>query len=286
MSPQLLMVSGIGPKEELSKHNIEPVAINENVGKNLQDHIMFGPSFQVVKGLHTMTDLAASHHYLLMSAVHYFKHRIGPITNHVADLLSFEKVKSTEVQAPVLDKYPADWPIIQGISGPGLTGNWDNLFVKNRVYGFFGKRFASVLFSLEAPQSRGTVSLKTSDMKDKPVIDPKWLTDEVDQKVALYAFKRARQYFGTKAMKPILKGDEYLPGKKVNSDEAIMTWIKKNMMTVWAASCTCSMRTKEKGGVLDSKLKVYDVSNLRVVDASSFPMLLPGHPQSVVYMLA
>lgn len=163
---------------------------------------------------------------------------------------------------------------------------------ENAAAGADGSRFASILGALVAPLSRGSVTLASADTATLPVIDPAWLTDETDQKVAIYAFKRVRQYFAAKAMKPILftqnaTADEYLPGfATVNTDAEILNWVRNNLMTVWHASCTCSMRTKNQGGVLDSRLRVYGVDALRVVDASSFPILPPGHPQSTIYMLA
>lgn len=161
-----------------------------------------------------------------------------------------------------------------------------NLLTSNLQAGIGGKRFASILMALVAPQSRGTITLNSADTSDAPLIDPAWMTHPTDQKVALYGFKRARQYFATRAMKPILAGQEFLPGPSIQSDDQILNWIRNNLMTVWHAACTCSMRKRELGGVLDNRLRVYDVAGLRVVDASAFPMLPPGHPQSVVYMLA
>lgn len=142
---------------------------------------------------------------------------------------------------------------------------------------------------LVAPRSRGTVTITSSNTADLPVIDPRWLTDPVDQAAAVFGFKRAREFFAANAMQPILFGDkrEYYPGTEtVSTDAQILDWYRKNLQTIWHPSCTAKMARQEAGGVLDSHLRVYGVDGLRVVDASAFPTLPPGHPQSTIYMLA
>lgn len=111
----------------------------------------------------------------------------------------------------------------------------------------------------------------------------------MDQAAAIYGFKRAREFFSANAMQPILFGDkkEYFPGTDtVNTDAQILDWYRQNLQTIWHPSVTCRMARKELGGVLDSHLRVYGVDGLRVVDASAFPTLPPGHPMSTIYMLA
>ena len=178
--------------------------------------------------------------------------------------------------------------------------------MENAVAGADGSQFATILSALVAPRSKGSVTIASPDTAVLPVIDPGWLTDPVDQAVAIEGFKRVRAAFQARAMQPILVGPEYTPGNATQTDAQILAFVRANLMTVWHASCTCAMRRREYGGVLDSSLRVYDVSGLRVVDASSFPQLPPGRtcglpafrsmfvlvlmpyldPQSTVYMLA
>ena len=88
-------------------------------------------------------------------------------------------------------------------------------------------------------------------------------------------------------MSEITIGDEYMPGLEVQSDEAIWQWIQKDAITIWHAASTCKMGcSTDPLAVVDSKARVYGTRGLRVVDASAFPFLTPGHPQSGVYMLA
>ena len=143
--------------------------------------------------------------------------------------------------------------------------------------------YATVLTALVAPLSRGSVSISSADAAVAPVINPGWLSSATDQQVAVAAYKRARAVFQANVTKPVLIGPEYYPGASVSTDAQILTTIKNDAMTVWHASCTCAMGTaKNPNAVIDSTARVIGVSKLRVVDASSFPLLPPGHPQSTV----
>lgn len=146
-----------------------------------------------------------------------------------------------------------------------------------------GYQYASMLGVLIAPLSRGNVTLKSSDTSDLPIINPNWLGDSGDQEVAISMFKRIREAFQSDAMAPVVIGTEYNPGQEVQSDEEILEFIKDNIMTLWHAACTCKMGTiNDEMAVVDSQARVFGVEGLRVVDASAFPFLPPGHPQSTV----
>jgi choline dehydrogenase-like flavoprotein len=81
--------------------------------------------------------------------------------------------------------------------------------------------------------------------------------------------------------------NEVYPGAKYETDEQILAVLRDTLMTVWHAACTCKMgKPEDKMAVLDSKARVYGVKGLRVVDASAFPVLIPGHPLGTVYALA
>jgi len=122
-------------------------------------------------------------------------------------------------------------------------------------------------------------------MADPPVVDPGWLTHPTDQAVAVAGFKRARAIFQTDALKPVLIGPEYFPGAGlgVQTDEQILTHVRKSFGTVFHASCTCRMgKTTDAMAVVDSQARVIGTTGLRVVDASAFPLLPPGHPVATI----
>lgn len=169
---------------------------------------------------------------------------------------------------------------MQYISAAGYMGNFSDLVLDQPWDGF---QYASMIGVLVSPTSRGNVTIQSTDTSDLPLINPNWLSTEADQEVAIAMLKRMRQAFQSKAMAPVVIDEEYYPGNQVSSDEQILEFIRSHVMTIFHPACTCKMGTKnDEMAVLDSQARVYGVSGLRVVDASSFPILPPGHPQSTV----
>ncbi|PYH90005.1 GMC oxidoreductase [Aspergillus ellipticus CBS 707.79] len=287
-SPQLLMVSGIGPQDILEEHGIPVIANRPGVGQNMWDHPFFAPSYRTT--VQTFTAIANDILGIIGQFLGMATMKTGPLTNPIADYLAWEKIPSTlrtafssETQKQ-LSAFPSDWPEAEYISGAGYIGNLSNLLTNQPKDGY---QYASILAVLITPTARGNVTLKSADTKDLPIINPNWLDTESDQQVAIAMFKRVREAFQSDAMAPGIIGKEYNPGLQVQSDEDILTYIKDNIMTLWHAACTCKMGTaSDEMAVVDSQTRVYGVEGLRVVDASAFPFLPPGHPQSTVYMLA
>lgn len=150
-----------------------------------------------------------------------------------------------------------------------------------------GYNYVTTAAALIAPLSRGTVDIISDDTTDLPLINPNWLTHPTDVEVAVAGFKRARQLMATKAVSKVIIGEEYFPGQAVKSDADIIAWLRKASNTVFHAACTCAMgKITDPNAVIDSKARVIGVSKLRVVDASSFPFLVPGHPMSTICMLS
>ncbi|KAF2190152.1 GMC oxidoreductase [Zopfia rhizophila CBS 207.26] len=286
-SPQLLMVSGIGPASTLQSFGIPVIADRPGVGQAMQDHVFFGPSYRVK--VETFTRLANDPVYVASQfALDYTIQHQGPLTNPVCDFLGWEKAPRNLVSqeaGEVLDQYPASWPEIEYLSGPGYTGDFQNLLLQQPKDGY---QYATILAALVAPMSRGQVTISSADTLDLPVVNPNWLTDPTDVSVAIAAYKRVRQAFATEAMRAGLADQvEYFPGPEIQTDEQILEVIRETVQTVWHASCTCRMgRPDDPDAVVDSKARVIGVEGLRVVDASSFALLPPGHPQSTVYVLA
>ncbi|KAL3448414.1 hypothetical protein BJX65DRAFT_317565 [Aspergillus insuetus] len=287
-SPQLLMVSGVGPKDQLEEHNIPIVAERPGVGQNLWDHPFFAPSYRV--NVETFTRLANDLGYLASRGIEFLLKHSGPLTNPVADFIAWEKIPvnfrsnfSSETQDSLAD-FPRDWPEVEYMSGAGYVGNFSNLLTTQPKDGY---QYASMLGVLITPTSRGNITLHSADTSDAPLINPNWLSTRSDQELAIALFKRIRAAFTNEVMEPVVIGDEYNPGIHVQSDEQILNWIRENVMTLWHPACTCKMGVKSDDmAVVDNKARVFGVGRLRVVDASAFPFLPPGHPQSTVYMLA
>ncbi|EPS31577.1 hypothetical protein PDE_06532 [Penicillium oxalicum 114-2] len=286
-SPQLLMLSGIGPKDVLRQHGIEVIAELPGVGQNMWDHVFFGPSYPV--SVKTFAWLAQHPFGLASQLAKYLLFHDGMLTNPSTDYLAFEKLPKAsrrglgpEVES-TLSWFPDDWPEIEYLAASAFVGNFSNPFFQQPSRG----QYASIVTSVVAPTSRGNVTLGSGDVKDLPIINPNWLDTESDQKLAIAAYRRIREVFQTPAVKAILTGPEYFPGSQYQTDAEILNIIKNTMMTIYHASCTCKMGTRvDSMAVVDHRARVFGVEGLRVVDASAFPILPPGHPQSVVYMLA
>ncbi|KAL4759703.1 GMC family oxidoreductase [Aspergillus foveolatus] len=286
-SPQLLMVSGIGPAEQLAEHGIEVIS-DLQVGQNMWDHPFFALSYRV--NVETLTRVANDLLYLGTTFLDYTTKHTGPLTNPVADFIAFEKIPSSHRESfsveteKHLAEFPEDWPEVEYMSGAGYVGSFSGLMSTQPKDGY---QYGSILGILITPTSRGNITLASADTSDPPVINPNWLTTEADQEAAIAIFKRIREIFASDGMAPVILGDEYYPGNGTQADAEILRFIQKNVMTLWHPSCTNKMGTKDDpAAVLDSKARVFGVGRLRVVDASSFPFLPPGHPQSTVYMLA
>jgi len=286
-SPQLLMVSGIGPRQTLQSLNIPVLHALPGVGQNLQDHPIFGTTFRVSiptasAGLNNATLNAAAISAYLTAAT-------GPLTNPSVPVLGWENIPSPNRTAwlanttlTALSAFPPDWPELEFIPIATVLGSAGNFAHLDPVD---GNNYASLSTALITTLSRGNVSISTASATDPPLINPAWLTHPADADLAVAAFKRQREVW--KKLAAITIGEEYLPGPKVQSDAEILAFIRSAVAPVWHASSTCKMgRKNDSMAVVDTAMRVYGTERLRVVDASSFPFLPPGHPQSTVYALA
>ncbi|KAL5332315.1 hypothetical protein BJX70DRAFT_384497 [Aspergillus crustosus] len=287
-SPQLLMVSGLGPIEHLQEFNITVLSDLPGVGQGMLDHPFFAPSYRV--GLETLTRVATHPLHLASEYLRWATKSEGIFASPVADFLGWEKIPEefrgafSEGTRQNLSRFTEDWPEVEYISGAGYIGNASNLLLDQPND---GHEYASMLGVLITSTSHGTVTLASADISDLPIINPNWLDTESDGQLAIALFKRIRQAFGSNQMDPIVIGEEYNPGPEVQTDDEILDWIRNNLMTLWHPSRTCKMGTvNDLMAVVDSKARVFGVNRLRVVDASAFPFLPPGHPQSTCYMLA
>lgn len=288
-SPQLLMLSGIGPKATLDEFDIPVISALEGVGQNMWDHVMFGPSYHVNfptldKTLHDPVALADA-------LVDYSLNAKGPLSSNVVEFLGWEKLPEkyretwSKETREALSWFADDWPEVEHISGNGYIGNFAFPVLQQPLD---GKQYATDLGALVAPLSRGNVTLTSKSALVPPAINPNWLTHPGDQEVAVSWYRRMREVWDTPALKSIRVGDEEaFPGREHESDEEILQVIRDSLMTVWHPACTNKMGKKDDPeAVVDSRARVYGVDGLRVVDASAFPLLPPGHPQSTVYALA
>ncbi|CEL02123.1 hypothetical protein ASPCAL03295 [Aspergillus calidoustus] len=288
-SPQLLMVSGIGPAETLRLFEIPLVVDLPGVGQNMWDHLLFGPSYRV--SIPTNSRIPRDLVFTAEQGIQYLAKRRGLFTNPGADYLAWEKIPDSlraqfsQGTRANLSWFPPSWPEAEYISFSIYLGSLQDPFLGQPQDGYM---YASMIGSLVAPTSRGYVTLRSNDTDDLPAIQPNWLDTESDAQVSVAMYRRLREAWAhPQGLVPIVIGEEYFPGPEVQTDEQILETIRATVMTIFHAACTCKMGTADDPmAVVDSKARVLGVRGLRVVDASSFAMLPPGHPQATCYMLA
>ncbi|PHH76399.1 hypothetical protein CDD80_1553 [Ophiocordyceps camponoti-rufipedis] len=287
-SPQLLMVSGVGPIDTLRQLDIPIVKGLAGVGQNMWDHVMFGTG-RVVR-FPTRDELLADPLEFLEAEAEYRDRGTGVLSSGVIDLVGWEKLPAryrdgfSNETRDALASFPSDWPEIEYMPGDGYIGNFSNVLATQPAD---GRQYATILGALVAPLSRGNVSIRSASALDPPVIQPNWLSHPADQAMAVALFRRMREVWDSPGLSHMTEGPEYFPGPEIESDSDVLDMIRKSLMTVWHPSCTCKMgRPDDEMAVVDSRGRVHGVEGLRVVDASAMPLLPPGHPQSTVYALA
>lgn len=143
----------------------------------------------------------------------------------------------------------------------------------------------NVVLGLQHPYSRGTVRAASSDAFDAPLATPGYLSNPLDIQLLTEAVRYSRTLRATAAIQA-LDPVEVLPGASVTSDADIETFIRGNAGTLYHPAGSCKMGPKADGGVVDATLKVYGTSNLRIVDASVFPLLPATHIMTAVFGVA
>ncbi|OTB02446.1 putative GMC oxidoreductase [Hypoxylon sp. CI-4A] len=283
-SPQLLMVSGIGPKETLQQYGIEVIQDSPGVGQNMKDHVLFGSAYRV--NIETASSFGNPER--MAEYQKQYAEGNGPLTNPGVDILGWERLPRNNLTNSTISAlssaFASDWPEVEYLPIGGYFGDASN-FQTNQPKDSY--QYAEVVAGLVATLSTGNVTINSSDTADLPIINPNWLSHPADKEMAIAAFKRTRQIWEAPGMQPLLVGDEYLPGKNVTTDAQIWDHIQKTFATIFHAACTCKMGPEsDKMAVLDANAKVRGVTGLRVVDASSLPILPPGHPMATIYALA
>lgn len=278
------MVSGIGPAATLNAYQIPVCANRPGVGQNMWDNTFSGSTYPV----NVLTHNSLANPAVIDAAVsQYNSQRTGILTNSGGDFLAFEKLPngslSMATRKALDDTYGPDWPDVEYLELDAYFG--DQLLPP--PVNTIGKNFAAFLPGLTAPFSRGNVTIVSNDTSVLPVVSPNWLTDPRDREILIAAFRRARQVWATKSMQGVLTGPEAYPGANVTSDSDLLAAIQRSAQTIWHASATNKMgMPSDSMAVVDSRARVIGVQGLRVVDASAFPFLPPGQPQSMVYALA
>ena len=262
-SPQILQLSGIGHGEVLKSHGITVEQHLPEVGRNLQDHFTCSSKYRCALPV-TVNDEAGSFVGQVRSALRWLKDRDGPMSLSAGQVGVFAKtspdVATPDVQFHFL-RFTAAKRGRKLDPFPGFTVTMCQL----------------------RPESRGYVRIASADHRDPPSIQPNYLAEAKDREVMIAGMKLVRQVAGQPALKDYI-AEELVPGLDVQSDEAMLDYIRNNGSSIFHPSSTCRMGA-DNGAVVDPRLTVNGIDGLRVADASIMPTLVSGNTNAGCIMI-
>jgi choline dehydrogenase len=267
-SPQIMMLSGIGPADELAKFGIPVVLDKPGIGANLHDHLQLRTIYKVT-GIRTLNEMYHSLFGRAGMALNYALFRRGPLTMAPSQLGAFTK------SDPSLDRPDLQYHI-QPLS---LDKFGDPL----HPFPAFTVSVANL-----RPTSRGSMKLRSSDPTAAPIIHPNYLATPDDQRIAAQSIRITRKIIAQPALRkysPV----EYLPGPQVrDDDEAALVKAAGDIgTTIFHPVGTTKMgRTDDAMAVVDARLRVIGIDGLRVADAGVMPSITSGNTNSPTMMIA
>ncbi|WP_433175378.1 GMC family oxidoreductase [Actinoallomurus sp. CA-150999] len=255
-SPQVLMLSGVGPADHLRSLGIDVVVDLPAVGTGLQDHPMVPVLWHTPrkKGIWESVNTRNLLMWQMLGR--------GPYASNVAEAGGFVRTRA-DLPAPDLQYHVLPTPFLdQGLIDPN-------------------KRIISVFATAVAVASRGSVTLRSADPRWKPLIDPNYLGDDADLNVLREGVWQAREIAASGPLAR-MTGGEYAP---VEEAEDLTDWIRGQVVTLYHPTSTCAMGGTE-GSVCDPELRVRGVDGLRVVDASVMPAVPRGNTNAPTIAIA
>jgi choline dehydrogenase len=265
-TPQIMMLSGLGPAAHLHDHGIEVVRDMPGVGANLQDHLQIRTSFRI-SGARTLNDLQAGLWGKARIAARYALSRSGPMAMAPSQLGLFTR-SHPRYATPNIEFHVQ--PLSLDAFGqplhpyPAVTISVCNL----------------------RPNSIGSVQLASGDFRDAPVIAPNYLTDSEDRDVAVDSIRLARRLMATRRL-AAFKPSEAAPGTDVQSDEDLAEAAGRVATTIFHPVGTAKMGLEgDKTAVVDPRLAVRGIGGLTIADASVMPRIVSGNTHAPVVMIA
>jgi choline dehydrogenase len=265
-SPQLLLLSGVGPAAQLQAHGIAVHHALAGVGEGLQDH--YAPRFVArVKNSDTINEHVRGLR-LGAEVARWALTRKGVLALSPTLVYCFWHSGATAERADLqLTFTPASYK--EGVQGqledqPGMTvASWQ-----------------------QRPESRGWVRLRSADPFEAPVIQPNYLAEETDRRVLLAGMKLARRLLASKPLEPYYEREDF-PGPDVQDDDGLLEAAKQRGTTTFHPSSTCRMGpASDPMAVVDDQLRVHGLEGLRIIDASIMPRMISANLNAATMMIA
>ncbi len=262
-SPQLLMLSGIGPADHLGEHGIPVVADLPGVGQNLQDHLELYVQYECTKPITLYSSTRPWNQVWI--GLEWFLFQTGMGASAHLEAGGFIRSQSG-----------VEHPDLQYHFLPSVV--WDHGRIMPDRHAF------QAHVGPMRPTSVGTVTLNSADPRQHPKIQPNYLATEGDRREMRDAVKLTREIFAQNAFTPY-RGPEMAPGADVKTDAEIDAFVRRKADSAYHPSCTCKMGVDEMA-VVDGETRVRGLDGLRVVDASIMPDVVSGNLNAPTIMMA
>lgn len=266
-TPKLLLLSGIGPADELREKGIDPLLDLPGVGRNLQEHPLTGVGYELNRPIGFENNLRFDR--LALNLAKFYLGKPGRATQ--LPVTSFGFIRTAE-----------------GLDRPDIKANVYPTRLDGRVWFPLIRKGAghamTVFCVLLRPESRGSVRLRSANPADAPEIRINMYRDERDLLAMRRVVRQMRDFFATDPLAS-LKGGELMPGEQVQTDEQIDAYNRKTSILSHHASCTCAMG-RGADAVVDPQLRVHGIDGLRIADASVMPRVIGGNTNAPVVMIA
>ena len=264
-SPQLLMLSGVGNADDLKRLNIPVVAHLPGVGQNLQDHAQVYVQHRCKKPITLYSSQSAFNTVKIGLQWYLFGTGVGASSGleAIGFIRSRPGVEHPDIQFHL-------FPVVFDDHGraPG------------QFHGF------QIHVNILRPASRGSISLKSRDPREHPLIDPNYLAADIDLLGLRDCIKHTREIVNQSHFDPF-RGEELSPGPSFQTDTELDAAIRAKLETVYHPTSSCKMGTEDdKMAVVDNQTRVIGIQNLRVVDASVMPSLPSGNTNAPTIMIA
>jgi choline dehydrogenase len=261
-SPHILLLSGIGPGDQLREHGIPVLHDLPGVGQDLQDHLQTKLVYRV-EGVRSLNELRRNPLRMAREGARFALFRRGPLASGPSMAGGFARTD------PALDL-----PDMQLHFNP-LSGD--------RPAHFHDFPGCSPILSQLRPESRGELRLRSPDPREQPAMRANYLATETDRRVNVRAMRIGREIMSQLAMQRY-KATEVAPGPQARSDDEILGFIREAGYTQYHPTCSCRMGVDERA-VVDPQLRVRGIRGLRVVDASIMPTIVSGNTNATSIMI-